>query len=162
MQLSFSDFEKNLQTKKSRKAEFLEVLDRLVPWMKLVALVEPYYPKEPKSSGRRPYPLESMLRIHLMQLCYSLSDPMMENELIDSMAMRKFAHLGGLNNPTPDETTILNFRHLLINNELGSQVFDLFNQHLRNLRIKVSHLYPSPVPALFNLCLCNIVLFGSF
>lgn len=138
MQLSFSDFEKNLQTKKSRKAEFLEVLDRLVPWMKLVALVEPYYPKEPKSSGRRPYSLESMLRIHLMQLCYSLSDPMMENELIDSMAMRKFAHLGGLNNPTPDETTILNFRHLLINNELGSQVFDLFNQHLMEAGVRIS------------------------
>lgn len=137
-QLSFSDFEKNLQTKKSRKAEFLEILDRLVPWSSLIALVSPYYPKEPSGSGRRPYPLESMLRIYLMQLCYSLSDPMMENELIDSMSMRKFAHLGGLDNPTPDETTILNFRHLLERHSLCAQVFDLFNQHLINAGLRIS------------------------
>ena len=74
-QLSFSDFEKNLQTKKSRKAEFLEILDRIVPWTSLIALVSPYYPKD---SGRRPYPLESMFRIYLMQLCYSLSDPILD------------------------------------------------------------------------------------
>lgn len=137
-QLSFSDFEKNLQTKKSRKAEFLEILDRLVPWSSLIALVSPYYPKEPSGSGRRPYPLESMLRIYLMQLCYSLSDPMMENELIDSMSMRKFAHLGGLDNPTPDETTILNFRHLLERHSLCAQVFDLFNQHLIDAGLRIS------------------------
>ncbi len=64
-QLSFSDFEKNLQKKKSRKAEFLEILDRIVPWASLIALVSPYYPKEPTGSGRRPYPLESMVRIYL-------------------------------------------------------------------------------------------------
>lgn len=137
-QLSFSDFEKNLQTKKSRKAEFLEILDRLVPWSSLIALVSPYYPKEPIGSGRRPYPLESMLRIYLMQLCYSLSDPMMENELIDSMSMRKFAHLGGLDNPTPDETTILNFRHLLERHSLCSEVFELFNQHLIEAGLRIS------------------------
>ena len=137
-QLSFSDFEKNLQTKKSRKAEFLEILDRLVPWSSLIALISPYYPKEPNGSGRRPYPLETMIRIYLMQLCYSLSDPMMENELIDSMAMRKFSHLGGLDKPTPDETTILNFRHLLERHELCAQVFDLFNQHLIDAGLHIS------------------------
>lgn len=138
VQLSFSDFEKNLQTKKSRKAEFLDVLDRLVPWNSLIALIEPYYPKEPCGSGRRPYPLDAMIRIYLMQLCYSLSDPMMENELIDSMSMRKFSHLGGLDHPTPDETTILNFRHLLERHELCAQVFDLFNQHLIDAGLRIS------------------------
>lgn len=138
VQLSFSDFEKNLQRKKSRKAEFLELLDRLVPWAALIELIAPYYPKEPNGSGRRPYPLETMLRIYLMQLCYNLSDPMMENELIDSMSMRKFAHLGGLNNSTPDETTILNFRHLLERHALCAQVFDLFNQHLLNAGLRIS------------------------
>jgi len=137
-QLSFSDFEKNLQRKKSRKAEFLEILDRLVPWTDLIELIAPYYPKEPNGSGRRPYPVETMLRIYLMQLCYSLSDPMMENELIDSMSMRKFAHLGGLDNPTPDETTILNFRHLLERHSLCSEVFDLFNQHLISAGLRIS------------------------
>ena len=125
-QLTFSDFEKDLQRKKSRKAEFLELLDRLVPWASLIALIEPYYPKVPDGCGRRPYALDSMIRIYIMQLCYNLSDPMMENELIDSVAMRKFSHLGSLSNPTPDETTILNFRHLLERHSLCEQFFDLF------------------------------------
>lgn len=137
-QLSFSGFEKNLQRKKSRKAEFLEALDRLVPWSSFFSLVAPYYPKEPAGSGRRPYPLEVMLRIYVMQLCYSLSDPMMENELIDSLAMRKFAHLGGLDKPTPDETTILHFRHILERHSLCEQVFDLFNQHLLDAGLRLS------------------------
>lgn len=81
VQLSFSDFEKNLQRKKSRKAEFLELLDRLVPWAALIELIAPYYPKEPNGSGRRPYPLETMLRIYLMQLCYNHSDPMMGSDI---------------------------------------------------------------------------------
>ena len=85
-QLTFSDFEKDLQRKKSRKAEFLELLDRLVPWASLIALIEPYYPKVPDGSGRHPYALDSMIRIYIMQLCYNLSDPMMENEWIDSVA----------------------------------------------------------------------------
>ena len=59
-QLTFSDFEKDLQRKKSRKAEFLELLDRLVPWASLIALIEPYYPKVPDGSGRRPYALDSI------------------------------------------------------------------------------------------------------
>ena len=63
---------------------------------------------------------------------------MMENELIDSMSMRKFAHLGGLNHPTPDETTILNFRHLLERHSLCSEVFDLFNQHLIAAGLRLS------------------------
>ena len=137
-QLSFADFERNIQRKKSRKAEFLELLDKLVPWSSLKELIEPYYPKDPAGSGRRPYALESMIRIYLMQLCYNLSDPMMENELIDSMAMRKFAKLGGLGNFTPDETTILNFRHLLERHRLGTQVFELFNSKLIAAGVRIS------------------------
>jgi IS5 family transposase len=52
----------------------------------MVLIIEPYYPKVPDGSGRRPYALDSMIRIYIMQLCYNLSDPMMENELIDSVA----------------------------------------------------------------------------
>ena len=87
----------------------------------MVKLIAPYYAKEPEKAGRRPYPLLVMFRIHLMQHCFNLSDPAMESELYDSMAMRKFAELGGLNNPTPDETTILNFRHLHEDHELSAQ-----------------------------------------
>ena len=80
-----------------------------------------------------------MLRIHLMQHCFNLSDPAMESELYDSMAMRKFAELGGLNNPTPDETTILNFRHLLEDHELSAQLFDAINEYLIDNGVTVSN-----------------------
>ena len=83
-------------------------MDAIVPWNVLCAVIEPYYAKTPENAGRRSYPLESMLRIHLMQHWFELSDPGMESELYDSMAMRKFAKLGSLDNPTPDETTIQN------------------------------------------------------
>lgn len=137
-QLSFFDFENTLTEKKSRKAEFLETLDKLVPWTELLSLIAPFYPKVPIGSGRHPYPLESMLRIYLMQLCYDLSDPMMENELIDSMSMRRFARLGGLDKPTPDESTILHFRHLLEKHGIGSQVFEQINAHLLKAGVRIS------------------------
>ena len=82
------------------------------------------YGRTPAKAGRRPYPLETMLRIHLLQRFYNLSDPATESELHDSIAMRKFSKLGSLRKRTPDETTILNFRHMLEKNELSRRIFD--------------------------------------
>lgn len=137
-QLSFAETEYSKGTKKSRKGVFLGQMDAIVPWKALHAVIEPYYAKIPEKAGRRPYPLESMLRIHLMQHWFELSDPGMESELYDSMAMRKFAKLGGLDNPTPDETTILNFRHLLEEHALSAVVFDQINNHLVQNEVMLS------------------------
>ena len=92
-QLSFAEtgFYKGMQ--KSRKGQFLEQMEKIVPWMALVAIIAPFYAKEPEKAGRRPYPLLVMLRIHLMQHWFNLSDPAMESELYDSMAMRKFENV---------------------------------------------------------------------
>ena len=100
-QLSFAETEFSKGIQKSRKGKFLEQMEEIVPWTELAEIISPYYAKEPEKAGRRPYPLLTMLRIHLMQHWFNLSDPAMESELYDSMAMRKFAGLGGLNNPTP-------------------------------------------------------------
>jgi IS5 family transposase len=54
-----------------------------------------------------------MLRIHLLQQCYSLSDPAMEKALIEVPTMRRFAGIDLISDRIPDETTILAFRHLL-------------------------------------------------
>ncbi len=62
--------------------------------------------------GRKPYPLETMLRIHLLQNWFSLSDPAMEEALYEITPMRQFARLT-LSAPIPEDTTIMNFRHLL-------------------------------------------------
>jgi IS5 family transposase len=86
----------------------------------MTEVIEPHYPKA--GNGRRPYPLETMLRIHCMQQWYSLSDPAMEDALYDTPPMRSFAGLS-LDGAIPDHTTIMNFRHLLEKHDLSRQIF---------------------------------------
>ena len=102
-------------------------MDGLVPWAELEQRIAPVYPKPGR--GRRPYPLRVMLRIHCLQLWFNLSDPGMEQELYDSRSMLEFAGLS-LSEPIPDETTILNFRHLLERHQLGTELFATINAHL--------------------------------
>ena len=123
-QMSFSDAEYAGKRKRTRREQFLAEMDQVVPWKSLLGLIEPYYPVAGR--GRHPYPLETMLRIHLLQNWYSLSDPGMEEELYENTPMRSFAGLS-LNGPIPDETTILNFRHLLEANELAVEILSLIH-----------------------------------
>ena len=95
-----------------------------MPWQALIALIEPHYPKASKKGGRPPYPLATMLRIHLLQQWYSLSDPAMEEALIEVPTMRRFAGIELISERIPDETTILTFRHLLEKHKLGEQIFE--------------------------------------
>jgi len=77
-----------------------------VPWQFLLDLIEPVYPKTSSKSGRPPYPLATMLQIHLMQHQYSLSDPAMEDALIEVATIRRFAVIDLINERLPDQTTI--------------------------------------------------------
>lgn len=126
-QLSFAEAEYVGKKRKTRREKFLEQMDGLIPWQRLEALVEPSYPKAGK--GRRPYPLSVMLRVHCMQLFYNLSDPAMEDALYEIESMRRFAGLR-LAGPLPDETTILNFRHLLEKHDLGKAILESINEYL--------------------------------
>ena len=72
-----------------------------------------------------------MLRIHLMQQWYSLSDPAMEDALIEVPTMRRFAGIDLISDRIPDETTILSFRHLLEKRDLGQQIFETVKAHLK-------------------------------
>ena len=98
--------------KKTRKEIFLEEMDRIIPWKALSKVIKPYYPK-PKGAGRRPIGIQRMLRIHFLQHWFELSDPGAEEALYDSRAMRQFVGIDLGKEPVPDETTILNFRHLV-------------------------------------------------
>lgn len=120
-QRSFTDMELVLQKRKSRRKEFLDEMDRVVPWQDMLAIIEPYYPKV--GNGRRPMSLAMMLRIHCAQKWYNLSDAGMESELYDSMALRAFVGLQSVTEAVPDETTILNFRRLLEQNTLHEKLF---------------------------------------
>ena len=123
-QISFADAEYAGKRKKTRREIFLEEMELVVPWKALLKVIEPFYPVAGR--GRRPYPLESMLRVHLMQNWFTLSDPAMEEALYETASMRSFAALK-LSEPIPDETTILNFRHMLEEYDLAEDMFKQVN-----------------------------------
>jgi len=126
-QITFSELEYENKKRKTRREKFLERMDELIPWEKLEKKIRRHYPK--RGRGRPPYPLSVMLRIHCVQLFYNLSDPAMEDMLYEIESVRRFVGLK-LAGPIPDETTILNFRHLLERHRLGTKLFEAINRHL--------------------------------
>ena len=118
----------NLSTKKTRKRELLEEMERVVPWAALVQIVEPHCPRA--KTGRPPMPVETMLRIHYLQQWFGLSDPAMEEALHDVPLYREFAKLSDAQARLPDETTILRFRHLLERHNLAPDMLRLVNDIL--------------------------------
>ncbi|MFM0598536.1 MULTISPECIES: IS5 family transposase [Paraburkholderia] len=118
----------DLSTKRTRKREFLDEMRRVVPWSRLIALIEPHYPKG--KTGRPPFPIATMLQIHFMQQWFSLSDPAMEEALYDVPLYRDFAGLDEGMTRLPDESTILRFRHLLETHGLAAQMLTLVNEIL--------------------------------
>jgi len=126
-QLTFSDAEYAGKRKRTRREVFLDEMDKVMPWNALLALIEPHYPKAGR--GRRPYPLATMLRIHFLQQWYALSDPAMEEALYEIAPLRQFARLSLLD-AIPDETTMLNFRHLLERHGLAAQMLTAVNADL--------------------------------
>jgi len=138
----------NLSVKKTRKREFLEQMERVVPWAALVELIAPFYPEG--RTGRPPFSLATMLRIHFMQQWFSLSDPGMEEAFFDTPLYREFAQLEEFAR-LPDESTILRFRHRLEKHKLAEQILLTVNELLtqRGLLLKVgtavdATLIPAP------------------
>ncbi|MFX1671013.1 IS5 family transposase [Paraburkholderia sp. A2WS-5] len=115
----------DLSTKRTRKREFLDEMRRVVPWSRLIALIEPHYPAG--KTGQPPFPIATMLQIHIMQQWFGLSDPAMEEALYDVQLYRDFAGLDSGMTRLPDESTILRFRHLLETHGLAAQMLTLVN-----------------------------------
>src|SRR3990170_2474750 len=115
--------------KKPRREKFLEEMNRVIPWAELLQIIKGYYPKA--GNGRQPMPIERMLRIYFMQQWYGLSDPAMEDALYDIESLRRFAGIDMETDAIPDETTILNFRHLLEKHELTKQIFEKTQWYLK-------------------------------
>ena len=111
--------------KKTRREQFLAEMDAIIPWKQLVRLIEPHYPKA--GNGRPPLGLEKMLRIYFLQIWFNLSDPGAEEAIYDSESMRRFVRIDLGSDKVPDETSILNFRHLLETHELTKEMFALIN-----------------------------------
>lgn len=126
-QVSFSMtgyFDKGKITKRE---QFLAEMNQVVPWTRLLALIEPHYPKGSPAGGRPPLPLERMFRIYCLQQWYNLSDPGAEEALYDSITMRQFAGVSTDADVIPDETSILNFRRLLEKRQLTERLLTEIN-----------------------------------
>ena len=125
----------SLSLKKTRKQVFLEQMDQVVPWAALVNLIAPYYPEG--RTGRPPFSLLTMLRIHFLQQWFTLSDPGMEEAFFDTPLYREFAQLEEFGR-LPDESTILRFRHRLEKHKLAERILVTVNELLieRGLLLK--------------------------
>lgn len=124
-QMTFSDYEYSCRKKKTKREEFLDVIEDIIPWDEWVEFVRPYYP-----SGKRGRPtkgIEKMLRMYLLQVWFNLSDEGIEDAIYDSYAFRKFMGINFNEEQVPDATTLLKFRHLLEKNHIGEQLFRAIN-----------------------------------
>ena len=125
LSLGESGFER--KTKRTRKREFLDEMNLVVPWTELVLLIAPHAPTPGAKGGRPPFAVEIMLRIHFVQQWFNLSDPAMEEALYDMALFREFVGLDAGEDNLPDESTILRFRHLLEAHNLSLQILATVN-----------------------------------
>lgn len=114
---------------RTNKKEFLEKMERIIPWEEMKKIIEPCYYKG--EHGNKPYPLELMLRIFILQNLYDLADMKVMNEIIDSRAFTAFC---GVNSPyeVPDGDTIGRFRNLLEKNHIQEKIFVMIVDILKN------------------------------
>jgi IS5 family transposase len=132
-QRTFASMAWQAKGKVTRRERFLAEMDAVVPWSRLLALVEPHYPKA--GNGRQPLGLEKMLRIYFLQQWFNLSDPQAEDAIYDSESMRRFARVELGEAAVPDESTILRFRHLLEQHGLTGAIFDTVRDLLEERRL---------------------------
>ena len=122
--------------RKSKRERFLEEMEQIVPWAELEALVEPHYPKG--ENGRPPVGLGIMLRVYFLQQWFNLSDPGAEDAMYESPVLRRFVGIDLGRAPVPDESTILQFRHLLERHELGAAMLATVNRYLESQGIRIT------------------------
>jgi IS5 family transposase len=120
---------------KSKREQFLDGMEQVVPWAELQALVESHYPKG--ENGRPPVGLSIMLRVYFLQQWFNLSDPGAEEALYESPVLRRFAGVDLGRAPAPDESTILQFRHLLEKHDLGGAMLNAVNEYLEKRGIRI-------------------------
>jgi IS5 family transposase len=111
-QTSFAQAEYDKKRKRTRREIFLAQMEQVIPWTRLMEVIEPHYPKSGKR-GRPPIGLERMLRMYFVQQWYGLADEAVEDAIYDSQALRNFMDIDLSRQSVPDATTLMGFRHLL-------------------------------------------------
>lgn len=129
-QRSFSDLEYANRRRITKRESFLKMMDEIIPWSEWIELIRPFYPKGDR--GRPPRGIEVMLRMYLVQSWFNLSDAIVEDAIYDSYAIRSFMGLNFHDEQAPDATTLLKFRRLLEEQELGKKMFEAIGQLLES------------------------------
>ena len=111
-------------SKKLKSERFLDEMTKVIPWDDICQLIQPHYRES--EIGRKKTDLLLLLKIHFLQQWFNLSDPAVEEWIYDRISFQKFLNID-LMDGVPDETTILNFRHLLEEHELPEKIFELVN-----------------------------------
>lgn len=135
-QISLFALDRKLAGKILRASKFLNTMSRVIPWEVLRKAVEPHYQGQ-AATGRKAMPLERMLRIYFLQQWYGLSDPEAEDAIYDRRSFQDFLGLDPATDKVPDETTILNFRHLLEDHGLQKEFFARINAHLEKAGLRL-------------------------
>ena len=145
-QLTMSLISDELGQASTKKKEFLGIMEKLIPWSQWVGIVQPHYYKGER--GNKPYDLELMLRIYVLQHLYNLADDAARNEIIDSRAFSQFCGVDS-SNQVPDGDTIGRFRHILERNQLGEAFFTNVVESLQkcNLMLKKGTIVDSTLIA---------------
>ena len=134
-QLSFANIGFEARGKVTKRAAFLEEMNRILPWKQLCDTISPHYPTG--EGGRPSVPLERMLRVYFLQHWFTLSDVAVEDAIYDSTAMRAFLGIDLGTTAVPDSTTLCKFRHRLEKHNLGKQLFTTINRYLAEQGLKV-------------------------
>ena len=129
-QTSFLDLLLENKSRKTRREVFLSQMEKSIPWVALVALIEPFYPAGKR--GRPPIGIERMLRLYFVQLWYNFSDEGTEDALYDMPVLARFVGIDLTAERVPDSTTLKNFRHLLEDHQLAPKILDQINALLAN------------------------------
>jgi IS5 family transposase len=124
-QQSFSDMENSLRKRTTKREEFLDIMDEIIPWDEWVNLIKPHYFSGKR--GRPPKGIEKMLRMYLLQCWFKLSDEGVEDAIYDSYTFRKFMGINFLEEQVPDATTLLHFRRIMEESKIGEQLFRAIN-----------------------------------
>lgn len=127
-QISFAHAEHQGKKRITKREKFLAEMEQIVPWQRLINLIEPHYPKGQR--GRPPIGLARMLRLYFVQQWYGLSDEAVEDAVSDSAAIRAFVAIDLGREEAPDATTLLKFRQLLQKHELSKKILDEINAYL--------------------------------
>ena len=139
-QQTFTDVEYSARKRKTRREDFLDTMDEIIPWKEWVKVIRPVYAKGKR--GRPPKGIETMLRMHLLKHWFSLSETGLEDAIYDSYAMRAFMHIDFLDEQVPSAATLRRFKRLLVKNGIEEQIFADIDRRLKeqNLSLRTREL----------------------